>query len=187
MTCDLSGVMFEGIPIKCSSCGGAFHTLTSCFQSVPPMRGSYLRMMKKYRGNGWYAFPERDWVVGDNVQCPRCGNPYKMDSIVKQVEAYIVKLKAEQVVPPQGEAAPEGGMGSSDVPEEAAPEADLDADFSPGAAADDIGIYDSDMPGGDLLSTVMKMTAAGETQASIAETCQISVYMVRQIQNGKKV
>ena len=188
MTCDFESMMLDGFPVKCSTCGGSFHTLTRDFRPVPPMRGSYLRMKPRYRGNGWYAFPEYDWVVGDNVQCPQCGMPYKMSSILKQVEAHVEKLRVrnpwEQETPlPASEecAAP----AQEDLPgdEGAAPE-DLE---SGGDGGDDTGLYDNSFGGDDLISRVMRLTSAGETQARIAETCQISIYMVRQIQNGRKV
>ena len=204
MTCDIENMMLDGVSIRCGTCGGSFHTLTREFRPVPPMRGNYLRMKNQFKGNGWYAFPEYDWVVGDNVQCPQCGMPYKMESIIRQVKAYVEKIQSRAVeagaavagaecpAPGAGpvfnqhsneERGDQGGVPGGGV---AGLEDQTGEDFgNPGS--DDIGLYDDSFAGDDLISRVVRMSAAGETQARIAETCQISVYMVRQIQNGRKV
>ena len=185
----VEGVNVAGMPVKCGGCGGKFHELTDRFRSEPPMRGTYLRMISRYRSWGWYAFPESDWVVGDNVQCPQCGTPYSTGSVMQQIRAAVnafLGIEESPVVPvllPVEE--PE-----VEAPEEPAifPEL-LDLDREPeseSAATDSIYTPAGEDPG-NIKMTVMKMTADGCTQASIAQTCNLSVYMVRQIQNGKKV
>lgn len=182
-----------GFVPKCRGCGGKFHELTENFRPVPPMRGDYLRMLKKHRNNGWYAFPERDWVIGDNVQCPQCGTPYSVASILRQLEALGAdeQLSKREPVEPAAAVPPVAGTPVEDDAEPAR-EASGGGDEAGGLDdADDSGIYDTPLGGDgrvDSLSTrVMQMTRDGHTQTGIAETCQISVYMVRQIQNGKKV
>ena len=193
-TSEQTPVSYEGVPVKCASCGGCFHTLTRHFEPVPPMKGHYLRMLPRYRGNGWYAFPEREWVIGDNVQCPQCGSPYRMASIVRQVSQHVhalsqgpdqrLEVETPREAPAQADAA--GTVDASPVSAEAALEEPADGDVLVDDS-DSVGIYDGVLPVDDLPSRVMKMTMDGETQANIAETCQISIYMVRQIQNGRKV
>lgn len=175
------GSVHAGTEIRCRGCGGRFHRLTDKFRPVPPMRGSYLKLLPKWREGGWYAFPEHEWVVGDNVQCPQCGTPYTVASIMKQfgVADERVEPAPEQAVEPE-EAA---GV------EVAGQEEDENHDFEQAGLCgdDDTGIY-ADLDGrGDVVATVMSMTRKGESQSRIAETCQISIYAVRKIQNGKKV
>lgn len=170
-----------GFVVRCGGCGGLFHELTVNFREVPPMRGDYLHLLKAHRDNGWYAFPEHDWVVGDNVMCPQCGTPYTMERIL-----FLLKeAGGGDNGKVQGNV--EGSAGGD--PLDQAEEEALGHDG--GADSDTRGLYDGadfcDRSGGDLVSSVMGMTREGKTQAFIAETCQISVYMVRQIQNGKKV
>ena len=194
MTNEFEAVSFEGILVKCGSCGGCFHSLTRHFEPVPPMKGHYLRMLPRYRGNGWYAFPERDWVVGDNVQCPQCGMPYKMESILRQVRRHVDSLSAGQdsglEVQAQGEAPTQADAAGAVAAQSVSGPAAVPAATPAGGDdpdPDDLGIYDHSLAGDDILSKVMRMTSEGYSQTRIAETCQISVYMVRQIQNGKKV
>lgn len=185
----VEGVNVAGMPVKCGGCGGKFHELTDRFRSEPPMRGTYLRMIARYRSWGWYAFPESDWVVGDNVQCPQCGTPYSTSSVMQQIRATVnafLGIEESPVVPvllpveePEVEEPKEPAM-FQDL-------SDLDREPESESAATD-SIY---TPAGEdptnIKMTVMRMTADGCTQASIAQTCNLSVYMVRQIQNGKKV
>lgn len=174
----------EGFVVRCRGCGGRFHELTENYRPVPPMRGDYLWMLKKHRGNGWYAFPERDWVIGDNVQCPQCGTPYTVGSIERQLEAQNGEADAGKL---PGTTPDAPGPDGSAQPDAVAPEQGAGNEEGDVGGADDLGIYDGASNPGDVVSTVMKMTREGHTQTGIAETCQISVYMVRQIQNGKKV
>lgn len=190
----VEGVNVAGMPVKCSGCGGKFHELTDRFRSEPPMRGTYLRMIARYRSWGWYAFPESDWVLGDNVQCPQCGTPYSTESVMRQIRAQVdealgrvsepVLLSSLPVDPPEIPV-------EIQMPEQATlfPElSDLDKEFEECAAPGNDSIY---TPAGEdphnIGMTVMRMTADGCTQTDIAKTCNLSVYMVRQIQNGKKV
>lgn len=187
-----------GMQVRCDSCGGKFHEITAKFEPVPPMRGNYLRLRSVFKGRGWYAFPEQDWVVGDNVQCPQCGSPYRMNSILKQVTSYVHTLSAEGkeevradgggACGPAGvaEGIEERAVGAPPVLEEDDEAGDQDENPVPAGDPDDAGIYDEHLAGDDVVSMVHRLTAGGETQASIAQTCQISVYMVRQIQLGKK-
>jgi len=174
-----------GFVVRCGGCGGLFHELTANFREVPPMRGDYLHLRKEHRENGWYAFPEHDWVVGDNVMCPQCGTPYTMERVLFLLrEAGIGDRKIQGSA---GQANVEGSA-SGNTLDQAEEEASL---HSGGDDSDSRGLYDNADFSGDssvgLVSSVMGMTREGKTQSFIAETCQISVYMVRQIQNGKKV
>ena len=174
-----------GFVVRCRGCGGRFHKLTDKFRSVPPMRGSYLKLLPRWQG--WYAFPERDWVVGDNVQCPQCGTPYTVASILKQLEVHNAQTVPDAEGGPADTEADSQGVAQPDAledvqAEEVDPRIDDSADDD-----DDAGIY-ADLDGcGDVVATVMRMTREGESQARIAETCQMSIYAVRKIQNGKKV
>ena len=59
-----------------------------------------------------------------------------------------------------------------------------------GVGSDDAGLPASGDNGDgvtDVADLVRKMSWDGATQAEIAKTCGISVYMVREIQNGRKV
>ena len=194
----VEGVDVLGMAVRCSGCGGKFHQLTRKFRNEPPMRGTYLKMIARYRSWGWHAFPELDWVVGDNVQCPQCGTPYRVAAIMKQIRAFISKsggMKDEsQVV--------DHGLGEEVSSEQAVAEPGGDLGATQGAGDDEnelVGVVvgdgvddrglDSSGYGGvdDVQLKVMKMTVGGSTQAEIAQTCGLSVYMVRQIQNGRKV
>jgi len=197
---DLSCIMFEGIGVRCSHCGGKFHELTAKFRPEPPMRGSYLKLNKRYGpgGYGWYDFPHNDSVVGDNVQCPRCAGPYRMASILKQVRAYVKELQGRET----GQV-DEAATDNAGHPEEEAPRGedggnldDLGPADEPEAIGDmgevcsfgndDAGIFALRDAGDSIPAQVRRMTATS-TQAEIAQTLQISIYRVRQIQIGKEV
>ena len=178
----VEGVNVSGMPVKCSGCGGKFHQLTDRFRNEPPMRGSFLKMIAKYRGWGWYAFPENDWVVGDNVQCPQCGTPYSTTSIMRQVMALVNQGRGIMSEPVLLESLP------VDPPAEAVVLSLEEPVFEPEVFAPQDTIYTVDSESAENIKmTVMRMTSEGCTQASIAQTCNLSVYMVRQIQNGRKV
>lgn len=229
----VEGVNIMGMAVKCGGCGGKFHQITGKFRAEPPVRGSYLRMIPRYRSWGWYAFPEEEWVVGDNVLCPQCGTPYSFLSIMRQIRRFVdaelgraeVQGGADtqetgQTVEERGDGgenaaentvgiAATGEMGGEEVQsdqENGLDGADFgsdDADFGDFAGSAGIevedqcsaepekeeqGIYTlalSDPKNVKMM--VMRMTADGCTQAHIAKTCNLSVYMVRQIQNGRKV
>lgn len=185
------GLSLEGVPVKCSCCGGWFHQLTARYHvEEEVLRGSGLELVRQYREYGWYDFPHEDWVVGENVQCPQCMMPYSPGEIFSQVEKWLAQalevkngLKAEEKGAEEEEAVGE-------TPQPDAPPESIGDLAVPGVvggespAADDGGL-----PGGatGLAETVRKMSWDGHTQAEIAKTCGISVYMVREIQNGRKV
>ena len=219
----VAGLFFEGVdilgmPVRCSGCGGKFHRLSMGFRDEPPMRGSYLQMIPRYRNWGWYAFPEKDWVVGDNVQCPQCGTPYGFVSVMRQVRVFVdLALGREGVKSADscqaGSGVAEGGDGAEGGAQDALGRAEF-AEVQHVEGSEDDGWRPVDTSGIDAVDdpdpasspvehdsiyapasndprsiqmTVMRMTAEGCTQASIAKTCNMSVYMVRQIQNGRKV
>lgn len=188
----VEGVDILGMSVRCVGCGGRFHQIARNFRNEPPMRGTYLKMVERYRSWGWYAFPEKDWVVGDNVQCPQCGTPYNFSSIVKQIKEFVLSSK------------PEGGdVTEQSTTESESFEAEVDKRIEDNKRVQDCGIdlvvvgdTDSDDGGidsnnygivDDVQFKVMKMTLGGSTQADIAKACDLSIYMVRQIQNGRKV
>jgi hypothetical protein len=180
----------DGVPVKCSSCGGWFHALTEKFNPLAgEMRGCDLRLLDKYKNFGWYDFPHESWVTGENVQCPQCMVPYRIGEIVAQGLNWAEGIKKERdsgalgETKEEGEAQKAGGGYGSECPLEAV--GDLAApgvnagEGVVGGARDDSGL--------SLHERVLKMTWEKYTQADIAKTCEISIYMVREIQNGRKV
>ena len=188
----VEGVDILGMSVRCGGCGGRFHQIARSFRNEPPMRGTYLKMVERYRSWGWYAFPEKDWVVGDNVQCPQCGTPYSFSSIVKQIKEFVLSSKSEG-----------GDVIEQSTTKSESFEAEVDNSIEDNKRVQDGGIdlvvvgdTDSDDGGidannygivDDVQFKVMKMTLGGSTQADIAKACDLSIYMVRQIQNGRKV
>ena len=147
------GRNYDGIPVKCSGCGGLFHELTSKYELSGMLRGSYLRLLPKYMEYGWYDFPHEDNVVGENIICPQCMMPYRAGLVVAQVMAWISANE----------------RGNSDYPP-------FDMGESSFSSSDN-----------SVSGRVLKMSWDGLTQAEIAKECGISIYMVREIQNGRKV
>lgn len=168
-----AGLSLEGVPVKCGSCGGWFHLLTARYSAERTvLRGCDLELVRSYRECGWYDFPHDEGTVGDNVQCPQCMMPYRVGDVLAQAESWTQttlenRLKEERTEPP----GPPEKMGDMPMPVVGGEDRGLEA----------IG----GVP--DVAETVRKMTWDGHTQADIAKTCGISVYMVREIQNGRKV
>ena len=187
-------VIFAGIPVKCSGCGGWFHELTERYSPEDTLRGSHLRLNSTYKGYGWYDFPHEDWVVGDNVMCPQCMMPYRPGVVMAQVliwaekqemSARECKQAADKEVDARAEE--EAALGVNAPPEAVG---DLAVPGVVGVGSDDAGLPASGDNGDgvtDVADLVRKMSWDGATQAEIAKTCGISVYMVREIQNGRKV
>lgn len=175
---------YEGISFKCSCCSGEFYCLTEKFTPVPPMRGDYVALLPQYGPSGynWYDFPHTEWTIGDNVACVQCGEPIRMEYVTSFVEEKIERLR-------QRAEESEIVQGHNEIQEETAPVVDVEragtvAHTGIDSGVVDNGLYDEvDIEDG-LLASVLKMTAAGETQVTIAETCGISVYRVRKLQNG---
>ena len=153
--------------------------MTEEFRPEPPMRGDYVALLPQYgpQGHNWYDFPHTSWTIGDNVACVQCGEPIRVEYVYALFKAFEADGAADnqdfavQEVGGETQAAVVGGEGR--------------ADSDVCAESVDSGIYDEvDIEDG-LLQTVLRMTASGETQVAIAETCGISVYRVRKLQNGE--
>lgn len=133
-------------------------------------------------------------MVGDNVMCPQCMMPYRPGVVMAQVliwaekqemSAHECKQAADKEVDARAEASETLGQ---DSPPEAV--GDLAVPGVVGVGSDDGGLPasgDNGDGGGDVADLVRKMSWDGATQSEIAKTCGISVYMVREIQNGRKV
>ena len=172
---------FAGFSFKCQGCGGVFYRLTEKFRPEPPMRGDYVELLPQYGplGFNWYDFPHTEWTIGDNVACVQCGEPirtgYVYDLFVRSEEASSQVEKNEEAVV---EIEAGDGQAQAEV-DSSAPDAVSDTGIDA-----DAGLYDDVEIEDGLLATVLRMTAAGETQVAIAECCGISVYRVRKLQNG---
>lgn len=170
---------------------------------TPPMRGDYVELLPQYgpQGHNWCDFPHNEWTIGDNVACVQCGEPIRMDYVLhkaaqKQQEEQerieglctetgrVEDVHGDPVVQAQG--TPDGAhVQDSAVDTGDDVRAVVHDDVVPVADNVDVGLYDEvDLEDG-LLTTVLKMTAEGQTQMAIAETCGISVYRVRKLQNGE--
>lgn len=187
-------LMYEGVPVKCSGCGGWFHELTAKYDPAGPLRGSHLRLTSRYREYGWYDFPHEDWVTGDNVMCPQCMMPYRAGVVMAQVLAWAEKqeMSAHECKQSSGKEVDAGTETPETFGQDSPPEAigDLAVPGVAGCGSDDGGLSaaSDNSPGGTgVADLVRKMSWDGATQAEIAKTCGISVYMVREIQNGRKV
>lgn len=191
-------LIYEGVPVKCERCGGWFHELTARYDPSGPLRGSYLRLMTRYREYGWYDFPHEDWVVGDNIMCPQCMMPYRSEAVVAQVLSWVEKQEARvnECKQTTGQEMDEGAEEETDEDISSPPESigDLAVPGVVGIGSDDGGLpaaADCAAAGVDgelgVADRVRQMSWDGATQADIAKTCGISVYMVREIQNGRKV
>ena len=186
-------LIFDGIPVKCSGCGGWFHELTARYDPEGPLKGSYLRLTSRYREYGWYDFPHEDWVVGDNVMCPQCMMPYRPGAVAAQVLAWVEKqeMSANECKQAADEEVDKGAE-TSEACGQGPPEGvgDLAVPGVVGVGSDDGGLPASGDGAAGVAAVadlVRKMSWDGATQAEIAKTCGISVYMVREIQNGRKV
>ena len=194
-------VIFSGIPVKCSGCGGWFHELTERYSPEDTLRGSHLRLNSTYKGYGWYDFPHEDWVVGENVMCPQCMRPYRGPEVAAQVTLWLEKAQEVQNGLKNAENEAESGEEKGGAAED---EESSDGNSAPPETIGDLavpGVVGVGADGADLPSSgnngdggavsipelVRNMSWDGSTQAEIAETCGISVYMVREIQNGRKV
>ena len=189
-------VVYAGLSFKCEGCGGEFYRLTEKFVPTPPMRGDYVELLPRYGvcGYNWYDFPHTEWTVGDNVACVQCGEPIRtchvISEAVKRLEGLREETGGKQNISGSSPAA-QAGAENENVLQGDAVDGDgaggTDAGgISPGQhVSEDLGLYDEvDLEDG-LLATVLRMTAEGQTQAAIAETCGISVYRVRKLQNGE--
>ena len=140
-------------------------------------------------------------MVGENVMCPQCMRPYRGPEVAAQVTLWLEKAQEVQNGLKNAENEAESGEekggaaecedreeGNSSPPETIG---DLAVPGVVGVGADDADLPSSgdDGDGGvaSVTETVRKMSWNGSTQAEIAETCGISVYMVREIQTGRKV
>lgn len=170
---------FAGFSFKCQCCRGEFYCLTDEFRPEPPMRGDYVALLPKYGPGGynWYDFPHTPWTIGDNVACVQCGEPIRVEYVYELFKKFQAEAALQsgddsgKAVVEDLAAAQEGGSRGALV------------DSGPDPA--DSGLYDAVDLEDTLLATVLKMTSEGETQAVIAETCGISVYRVRKLQNGE--
>lgn len=195
--------VYVGVPLKCAGCGGWFHELTAAYHPDRLLTGACLRLVEPYRGYGWYDFPHDEQTTGDNLLCPQCMYPYRHENVRKQAEAWIERLRAdtgstkdmenekEQGCAEESEALTEEAeqeAGSLEGLNEGPPEkiGDLEAPVS-GCSCDDVGVVADAARSSGLVETVRQLMWQGKTQAQIAEICQISVYRVRQIQNGEGV
>lgn len=173
---------YAGFEFKCQCCGGVFYRLTEKFRPEPPMRGDYVELLPKYgpQGHNWYDFPHTPWTIGDNVACVQCGEPIRAEYVNALFER---SEEAKASGPAQGQVAGEDQAGNGPAQAET-------GSSSAGAVSGvdsgvDAGLYDAVDIEDKLLAEVLRMTAAGETQTVIAETCGISVYRVRKLQNGE--
>lgn len=160
------------------------------------MRGDYVELLPQYGplGFNWYDFPHTEWTIGDNVACVQCGEPIRTGYVLKIAEEHLERLRQEE----RREEDIHGNQGKKETGEGSEVLLQGDADncgdagssvsssvADNGACGDDNGLYDNVEIEDSLLSNVLKMTAAGETQVAIAECCGISVYRVRKLQNGE--
>lgn len=166
---------YEGRTFKCQQCRGEYYELTGSFEPVPPMRGNYVKLLPKYGvgGYNWYDFPHNDWTIGDNVACVNCGYPIRMEYVVKNLNEVVCNEKEASKSDTNAGGIVREGVSVSDS-----------GDLHSGVR-DDVGLYDDSELGDNLLNQVLQMTAQGKTQTDIAETCGISVYRVRKLQNGE--
>lgn len=166
-------VNYAGATFKCQQCRGEYYSLTQAFAPVPPMRGNYVELLPKYgkHGYNWYDFPHNEWTIGDNVACVNCGYPIKMDYVLKNM--VIVNEEKDRY---------DAASGVGEIRENCADSCSRGNDPH---ICDNNGLYDTVELGDTLLDDVLRMTTSGKTQAEIAETCGISVYRVRKLQNGE--
>lgn len=194
---------FAGFSFTCQGCQGKFYQLTEKFVPTPPMRGDYVELLPQYGPNGynWYDFPHNEWTIGDNVACVQCGEPIRMDYVLHKA-AQEQQQEQERIEGLRTQAGPAADIQGDSVVQA---QGEADGDILPGCAVNsgddvrgvvhvggvsvpddgDVGLYDEvDLEDG-LLASVLRMTAEGQTQTVIAETCGISVYRVRKLQNGE--
>ena len=205
-----NGVMgrFVGVRLKCAGCGGWFHELTAAYETDRLLTGACLRLCEPYRSYGWYDFPHNESTTGDNILCPQCMYPYRHEDVRLQAEAWLEKLRGDSGGPAPTAALPEmveqtlevvddadtvaaetePAAGEDEGFDEGPPEkiGDLEAPVS-ACSCDDRGVVADAARSSGLVERVRQLMWQGRTQAEIAEICQISVYRVRQIQNGEGV
>ena len=185
----ITGNDYDGIKFKCQRCRGIFYELTEKFCPVPPMRGDYVRLIDKYGKNGynWYDFPHTEWTIGDNVACVQCGEPIRIDYVLKEtrgaVLASIGRNEAEKFEALQDTAVEEEDVSPDSGGGYVGCNPDMGAvGTSDGGDLDGIyGLVDVDDKVG---AEVLRLTSGGLTQVEIAEACGISVYRVRKYQTG---
>ena len=185
----ITGNDYDRIKFKCQRCRGIFYELTEKFRPVPPMRGDYVRLVDKYGKNGynWYDFPHTEWTIGDNVACVQCGEPIRVDHVLKETRGAVLasigrneaeKFEALQDTPDEKEdvSSDSGGgyVGSNH---------DMDT-VSSSDGGDLAGIYGLVDVDDKVGAEVLRLTSGGLTQVEIAEACGISVYRVRKYQTG---
>ena len=185
----ITGNDYDRIKFKCQRCRGIFYELTEKFRPVPPMRGDYVRLVDKYGKNGynWYDFPHTEWTIGDNVACVQCGEPIRIDYVLKETRGAVLasigrneaeKFEALQDTPDEKEdvSSDSGGgyVGSNH---------DMDT-VSSSDGGDLAGIYGLVDVDDKVGAEVLRLTSGGLTQVEIAEACGISVYRARKYQTG---
>ena len=185
----ITGNDYDGIKFKCQRCRGVFYELTEKFSPVPPMRGDYVRLIDKYGKNGynWYDFTHTEWTIGDNVACVQCGEPIRIDYVLKETRGAVLasigrneaeKFETLQDAPDEKEdvSSDSGGgyIGSNH---------DMDA-VNSSDSGDLAGIYGLVDVDDKVGAEVLRLTSGGLTQVEIAEACGISVYRVRKYQTG---
>lgn len=184
----ITGNDYDGIKFKCQRCRGIFYELTEKFCPVPPMRGDYVRLIDKYGKNGynWYDFPHTEWTIGDNVACVQCGEPIRIDYVLKETRGAVLasigrneaeKFEALQDTAVEEDAFPDSGGGYAGCN----PDMDAVSHSDGGDLAGIYGLVDVDDKVG---AEVLRLTSGGLTQVEIAEACGISVYRVRKYQTG---
>lgn len=96
---EVSGGVFDGVPVRCRRCKQYYHELTGSFEKGGPVRGCDLRLNAKYGPGGlnWYDFPHTEWTVGANVVCPRCGGVYTKEWLIREVVRFIQYLRHRSI------------------------------------------------------------------------------------------
>ena len=185
----ITGNDYDGIKFKCQRCRGVFYELTEKFCPVPPMRGDYVRLIDKYGKNGynWYDFPHTEWTIVDNVACVQCGEPIRIDYVLKEtrgaVLANIGRNEAEKFETLQDSSDEKEDVSSDSGGGYIGSNSDMDT-VSSSDSGDLAGIYGLVDVDDKVGTEVLRLTSGGLTQAEIAEACGISVYRVRKYQTG---
>ncbi len=64
----------NSLKLKCLSCQGIFHSVTSSFDPEKMPCGEMFRLLPVYQENGWEGFNAD--AMEDNLVCPQCGTVY---------------------------------------------------------------------------------------------------------------
>ena len=185
----ITGNDYDRIKFKCQRCRGIFYELTEKFRPVPPMRGDYVRLVDKYGKNGynWYDFPHTEWTIGDNVACVQCGEPIRVDHVLKEtrgaVLASIGRNEAEKFETLQDASDEKEDVSSDSGGGYIGSNHDMGA-VNSSDSGDLAGIYGLVDVDDKVGAEVLRLTSGGLTQVEIAEACGISVYRVRKYQTG---